>query len=46
MTQEQLPEELDLAVLTIQSIEQGWRYPSLPILFYLCKVMEIPIQFF
>lgn len=44
LTQEQLAEKLDLAVLTIQAIEQGWRYPSLPVLFYMCKVMEIPFQ--
>lgn len=44
ITQEELAEKLDLAVLTIQSIEQGWRFPSLPILFYICKVMDIPIQ--
>ena len=44
LTQEQLAEKLDLAVLTIQAIEQGWRYPSLPVLFYMCRVMEIPFQ--
>ncbi len=44
ITQEELAERLDLAVLTIQSIEQGWRFPSLPVLFYMCKVMDIPIQ--
>jgi len=44
ITQEELAEKLDLAVLTIQSIEQGWRFPSLPILFYMCKLMDIPIQ--
>jgi len=42
LTQEQLAEKLDLAVLTVQAIEQGWRFPSLPILFYMCRVMEIP----
>lgn len=42
ITQEELAEQLDLAVLTIQSIEQGWRIPSLPILFYMCKIMDIP----
>lgn len=45
LTQEELAEKLDLAVLTLQSIEQGWRFPSLPTLFYLCKVMDIPAKF-
>lgn len=45
LTQEELAEKLDIAVLTLQSIEQGWRSPSLPTLFYLCKVMGISIKF-
>lgn len=44
MTQEQLAESLDLAVMTIQFIEQQQRYPSLPILFYICKALEIPVK--
>ena len=44
MTQEQLAESLDLAVMTIQFIEQQQRYPSLPVLFYICKAMDIPIK--
>ena len=43
-TQEQLAESLDLAVMTIQFIEQQQRYPSLPVLFFICKAMDIPIK--
>ena len=45
LTKEELAEKLDIAVLTLQSVEQGWRFPSLPTLFYLCKVMSISIKF-
>ncbi len=45
LTQEELAEKLEIAVLTLQSIEQGWRFPSLPTLFYLCKVIGISIEF-
>ncbi|USN48090.1 MAG: helix-turn-helix transcriptional regulator [Pseudobdellovibrionaceae bacterium] len=45
LTQEELAEKLDISVLTLQSIEQGWRFPSLPTLFYLCKIMGISIVF-
>ncbi len=44
LTQEQLAEKLDVSVLTVQFIEQRRRFPSLPILFYICRVMEIPIK--
>ena len=44
ITQEQLAESLDLAVMTIQFIEQQQRYPSLPVLFYICREMNIPIK--
>jgi len=44
LTQEQLAESLDLAVMTIQFIEQQQRYPSLPVLFFICKAMDIPIK--
>jgi DNA-binding XRE family transcriptional regulator len=43
-TQEQLAESLDLAVMTIQFIEQQQRYPSLPVLFFICKAMDIPVK--
>jgi DNA-binding XRE family transcriptional regulator len=44
ITQEQLAESLDLAVMTIQFIEQQQRYPSLPVLFYICKAMDITVK--
>ena len=44
LTQLELAERLELAVMTIQFIEQGRRYPSLPLLFYICKVLKIPVQ--
>lgn len=44
LTQEQLAESLDLAVMTIQFIEQQQRYPSLPVLFYICKALDIPVR--
>jgi DNA-binding XRE family transcriptional regulator len=44
LTQEQLAEVLDLTVVALGYIEQGRRYPSLPFLFYICRVMDIPIK--
>ncbi len=44
LTQQELAEKLELAVMTIQFIEQGRRYPSLPLLFYICKALKIPAQ--
>jgi putative transcriptional regulator len=43
-TQQDLAEHLDLAVMTIQFIEQGRRHPSLPLLFYICKALKIPVK--
>lgn len=45
LTQEQLAEMLDLTVVALGYIEQGRRFPSLPFLFYVCRVMDIPIKF-
>lgn len=44
LTQQAMAEKLDLAVMTVQFIEQGRRYPSLPLLFYICKALKIPVQ--
>lgn len=44
ITQEQLAERLEVSAMTVQFIEQKRRYPSLPVLFCLCKELEIPIQ--
>ena len=44
LTQEQLAEVLDLTVVALGYIEQGRRYPSLPFLFYICRIMDIPIK--
>jgi DNA-binding XRE family transcriptional regulator len=44
LTQEELAEMLDLTVVALGYIEQGRRFPSLPFLFYMCRVMDIPIK--
>lgn len=44
LTQQELAERLELAVMTVQFIEQGRRYPSLPLLFYICKALKIPVS--
>ena len=44
ITQEELAERLEVSAMTIQFIEQRRRFPSLPVLFCLCKELEIPIQ--
>lgn len=44
LTQQELAAKLELAVMTIQFIEQGRRYPSLPLLFYICKALKIPVS--
>lgn len=43
LTQDELAEMLDLTDVALGYIEQGRRYPSLPFLFYMCRVMDIPI---
>ena len=44
LSQEALAEKLNLAVNTIKTIEQSRRYPSLPMLFYICKSLGIKIS--
>lgn len=44
ITQEELAERLEVSAMTIQFIEQRRRFPSLPVLFGLCKELEIPFQ--
>jgi DNA-binding XRE family transcriptional regulator len=44
-TQEQLAESLGVATMTIQFIEQGRRFPSLPMLIYICDRMGLDIRF-
>lgn len=43
LSQERLAEELEISVTTVKSIEQGWRYPSLPMLFQICKFLKIHV---
>lgn len=43
LSQEALAEQLGLAVNTVKTIEQSRRYPSLPMLFYICKFLGIKI---
>ena len=44
ITQEELAERLEVSVMTIQFIEQKRRFPSLPVLFSICKELDIPLQ--
>ena len=44
LTQEELAEELDIAPTTVQFIEQQRRYPSLPMLLYICRYLELKIK--
>ncbi len=44
ITQEELAERLDVSAMTIQFIEQRRRFPSLPVLFCLCRELGIPFQ--
>jgi transcriptional regulator with XRE-family HTH domain len=44
ITQEQLAESLGVATMTIQFIEQGRRFPSLPMLIYICDRMGLNIR--
>ena len=45
MTQEDLAEELDVSPMTIQFIEQGRRFPSVQMLFYVCDYLKIELSF-
>ncbi len=45
LTQEELAEMVDLTVVALGYIEQGRRYPSLPNLLFIFRVLEIPISF-
>jgi transcriptional regulator with XRE-family HTH domain len=44
LTQEALAEKLGIGTTTLQAIERGRRYPSLPTLYYICQVLEIDIR--
>ena len=44
LTQEELAEQLDISVITLQFIEQRRRYPSLPMLFYICSFLNLELQ--
>lgn len=44
MSQEILAERLDVSPMTIQFIEQGRRFPSLPMLLYVCDYLGIKIE--
>lgn len=44
LTQEKLAEELDISAVTLKTIEQNRRYPSLPMLFYICDYLKLEIQ--
>lgn len=44
LTQERLAELLDISVRTLQFIEQGRRFPSLPMLFYILKTLKIEFR--
>lgn len=44
-TQESLAEELEISVATLKAIEQGRRFPSLPMLFYICRFLKVEVIF-
>ena len=44
LTQEQLAEKLGITTIALQFIEQKRRYPSLPLLAYICRILEIKIH--
>jgi transcriptional regulator with XRE-family HTH domain len=44
-TQEDLAERLEISAEAVQSIEQGRRFPSLPMLFYVLKLLKIQPRF-
>ena len=43
-TQESLAEKLEIGVSTLKHIEQRIRFPSLPLLHYICRVLELKIK--
>lgn len=43
LTQEQAAEKLDIAPTTLQYIEQRRKFPSLPMLLYICRVFGIDV---
>ena len=44
LTQEQAAEKLGIAPTTLQCIEQRRKFPSLPMLLYICRVFEIEVK--
>jgi DNA-binding XRE family transcriptional regulator len=44
LTQEELAEELGITTIALQFIEQKRRYPSLPLLAYICKKMGLKVH--
>lgn len=44
LTQEAFAELLDISVKTLQFIEQGRRFPSLPMLFYIAKHLRLTVS--
>lgn len=45
LTQEELAEELGISNISLQFIEQGRRYPSVQMLFYICVYLKLDIKF-
>jgi transcriptional regulator with XRE-family HTH domain len=45
LSQEKLAETLDVSVETVKTIEQSRRYPSLPMLFYICHFLNVKVRF-
>ena len=44
LTQEELAEKLNISPMTMQFIEQGRRFPSVQMLFYICEYLKINIS--
>ena len=44
LTQETLAEDLDISVISLMFIEQGRRFPSLPLLFYILEKLNLKFE--
>lgn len=44
LTQEHFAEKLDISLDTVKAIESGRRFPSLPMLFYICLFLKIDLN--
>lgn len=45
LTQERFAEELGISEVTLRAIEGGRRFPSLPMLLYICNALGVQVEF-